>query len=113
MSVKKKESKREEKIGEALLKVALGYEVAEVTEEFAEVDGVLKLTKRKRTKKEIPPDLKAVQLLLASKGDEELSTWSDEDLEKERKRLLEELKSKEKQETKIKARGHVLDEKGK
>lgn len=113
MSVKKKESKREEKIGEALLKVALGYEVAEVTEEFAEVDGVLKLTKRKRTKKEIPPDLKAVQLLLASKGDEELSTWSDEDLEKERKRLLEELKSKEKQETKIKARGHVLDEKDK
>ena len=57
--------------------------------------------------------MKAVQLLLASKGDEELSTWSDEDLEKERKRLLEELKSKETQETKIKARGHVLDEKDK
>ena len=41
-----------EKISEALLKVALGYQVAEVTEEYAEVDGALKLTKRKKTKKE-------------------------------------------------------------
>ena len=40
-----------DKIGEALLKVALGYQVAEVTEEYAEVDGALKLTKRKKTKK--------------------------------------------------------------
>ena len=39
-----------EKISEALLKVALGYQVAEVTEEYAEVDGALKLTKRKKTK---------------------------------------------------------------
>ena len=55
-----------EKISEALLKVALGYQVAEVTEEYAEVDGALKLTKRKKTKKDVPPDLKAVQMLLAS-----------------------------------------------
>ena len=45
------EKKKEDKIGEALLKVALGYQVAEVTEEYAEVDGKLKLTKRKKTKK--------------------------------------------------------------
>ena len=109
MKVKKKENKREEKIGEALLKVALGYEVAEVTEEFAEVDGVLKLMKRKQTKKEIPPDLKAVQLLMSSKVEEELSNWSDEDLEKERIRLLEELQAKKKEKNK-KERGHGLDE---
>ena len=61
--------KREEKVGEALLKVALGCRVEEVTEEYAEVDGELKLTKRRETKKDIPPDLKAVQMLLAAKED--------------------------------------------
>ncbi len=82
------EKKKEEKIGEALLKVALGYQVAEVTEEYAEVDGKLKLTKRKKTKKDVPPDLKAVQLLLASDGDGGVGQLSDEDLEAEKARLL-------------------------
>ena len=100
----KKEVKKEEKIGEALLKVALGYEVAEVTEEFADVDGVLKLTKRKQTKKEIPPDLKAVQLLLSSKSEEEFSSWSDEELEKEKERLLEELETKKQEKKNVKSK---------
>ena len=52
---------KKDKIGEALLKVALGYQVAEVTEEYAEVDGALKLTKRKKTKKDVPPDLNAIK----------------------------------------------------
>ncbi len=103
MAEKKKEVKRkvvkrkekEEKIGDALLKVALGYQVAEVTEEYAEVDGQLKLTKRKKTKKDIPPDLKAVQLLLASKEEKGLSQWTDEELEKEKKRLLKELEDRQ------------------
>ena len=85
------QGKEEEKLSAALLKVALGYQVAEVTEEFAEVDGELKLTKRKKTKKDIPPDLKAVQLLLSSQQTEELSTWTDEELEAERRKLLLEL----------------------
>ncbi len=80
--------KKEDKIGEALLKVALGYQVAEVTEEYADVDGQLKLTKRKKTKKDIPPDLKAVQLLLASGEDCGLGELSDEALEEEKARLL-------------------------
>lgn len=80
--------KREDKIGEALLKVALGYQVAEVTEEYAEVDGTLKLTKRKKTKKDVPPDLKAVQLLLASEGGGGVEQLSDEELEAEKARLL-------------------------
>ena len=82
------ESKKEEKIGEALLKVALGYQIAEVTEEYAEVDGALKLTKRKKTKKDVPPDLKAVQMLLESDGNDEYSGWSDEELAREKERLL-------------------------
>lgn len=82
------EKKKEEKLGEALLKVALGYQLAEVTEEYAEVDGALKLTKRKKTKKDIPPDLKAVQMLLGESGAEGYAQWSEEDLEKEKQRLL-------------------------
>lgn len=80
--------KREDKIGEALLKVALGYQVAEVTEEYSEVDGTLKLTKRKKTKKDVPPDLKAVQLLLANEGGGGMEQLSDEELEAEKARLL-------------------------
>ncbi len=79
--------KTEEKLEDALLKVALGYQLAEVTEEYAEVNGELKLTKRKKTKKDVPPDLKAVQLLLSG-GSEEYGGLSDEELEMEKQRLL-------------------------
>lgn len=95
MAEKKTENK-EEKIEDALLKVALGYQISEVTEEYAEVDGELKLTKRKKTKKDVPPDLKAVQMLLATDGGEEYGGWSDEELEKEKERLLATLKMTEK-----------------
>ena len=87
MAEKKTENK-EEKIEDALLKVALGYQISEVTEEYAEVDGELKLTKRKKTKKDVPPDLKAVQLLLSADGEGDLSKLSDAELEEERQRLL-------------------------
>ncbi len=83
---------KQEKINDALLKVALGCQVAEVTEEYAEVDGELKLTKRKKTKRDIPPDLKAVQILLSSEQ-KEYATMSDEELEAERLRLLAALKA--------------------
>ncbi len=89
MSERRDMKKKQDKINDALLKVALGCKVAEVTEEYAEVDGELKLTKRKETKKDIPPDLKAVQLLLAGKEEKmEYAAMSDEELEEEKKRLL-------------------------
>jgi hypothetical protein len=94
--VEKIEEKKEDKIGEALMKVALGYQLAEVTEEYAEVDGELKLTKRKKTKKDVPPDLKAVQLLLANDSEKDIALLSDEELEKERQRLLTALREAEK-----------------
>ena len=87
--------KEQEKLGEALLKVALGFQVAEVTEEYAEVDGQLKLTKRKRTKKDVPPDLKAMQLLLSSQEQAEYSTMTEEELIAEKNRLLAALKEEE------------------
>ena len=91
-------------VSEALLKVALGCSVAEVTEEYAEVDGKLKLLKRKKTKKDIPPDLKAVQLILEKRencGD--VSAMSDEELEKEKQRLLKLLQGEAEKKKKGKA----------
>ena len=84
------ERTKRKKIGDALMKVALGCRVEEVTEEYAEVDGELRLTKRRETKKDIPPDLKAVQLLMASpeEGASDCSALSDEQLEAEKRRLL-------------------------
>lgn len=92
--------KKQERVGDALLKVALGCTIEEVTEEYAEVDGELKLTKRKEIKKDIPPDLKAVQLLLAENTEFDYTTFSDERLEEERQRLLTELKTKEEKQRK-------------
>lgn len=85
---------KQERLSDALLKVALGFQVAEVTEEFAEVDGELKLTKRRRTKKDVPPDLKAVQMLLDTQSVDYLS-MTDEELMQEKERLLAELKKSE------------------
>ena len=94
---------KDEKINAALLKVALGCRVAEVTEEYAEVDGTLKLTKRKKTKKDIPPDLKAVQMLLSADGETtDLEQMTDEELKREKKRLLVLLKETEKDENAVK-----------
>ena len=84
---------KNDKLEEALMKVALGYQVAEITEEYAEIDGALKLTKRKKTKKDIPPDLKAMQLLLGTQELSGLDGMSDEELEEEKRRLLETLQT--------------------
>lgn len=90
----KRKAKKKPSLGEALMKVATGYSVEEVTEEYAEVDGELKLMKRKETKKDVPPDLKAVQILLAG-SDGDLSKLTDEQLAKEKERLLKELAEQE------------------
>lgn len=79
----------EEQIKKAILKVALGYSLEEVTEEYGVEDGELKLIKRKETKKDIPPDLKAVKLLLEER---DYSVLTDEELEEEKQRLLKQLK---------------------
>ena len=74
---------------DAVLKVALGFSIEEITEEYDARDGELKLIKRKETKKDVPPDLKAVKMML---GESDYSALSDEELERERKRLLALLK---------------------
>ena len=49
---------------DALTKKALGYTSEEVTEEYQEGDGEITLTKRKVIKKEVPPDMTALKILL-------------------------------------------------
>lgn len=89
-----KKDAKSKKLKELLLKAAKGYKIAEVTVEYAQVDGRLQAVKRKETKKDVPGDLKALQLLLHGEEYEDSSPQhlSDEELEKEKKRLLNELK---------------------
>ena len=54
-----------------------------MVEEFSIEDGELKLVKKKVTKREFPPDIKAVKLLLEERGE-----ITDEELEEEKQRLL-------------------------
>lgn len=85
----------DEKIRAALLKVALGFRVEEVTEEFDARDGEMKLVRRRETHKDIPPDLKAAKLLMEGT---DLSSLSEEQLEEERAKLIRAL-SQEQEET--------------
>ena len=83
----------DDKVRDAVLKVALGFRVEEVTEEYGMEDGEMRLIKRRETHKDIPPDLKAVRLLLDGTN---YSAYSDEQLEAERVKLLAALEQEEK-----------------
>jgi hypothetical protein len=67
----------------------VGFDTSEVVEEFVIEDGELKLVKKKVTKRDIPPDIKAVKMLLD--GDD-CSNFTDEQLIAERDKLVEMLK---------------------
>lgn len=80
----------DEGLKKALIKCAVGFDTSEVVEEYA-VDGDgLKLVKRKVTKRDVPPDIKAVKMLLG--GEADAKEMSDEELEERRKKLIEMLK---------------------
>lgn len=72
---------------ESMLKKAVGYEAVETQEEYAVVDGELTLVKRKITRKDVPPDVSALKVLL---GDDKPEEIDREELERERKELMEE-----------------------
>ena len=75
-----------EKIKGALLERALGYDADEVVEEYGFSEGEAVLVKRKVTKKRVPPDIQAAKMLLD--GAPLLTARSDEQLQKEKERLL-------------------------
>ena len=75
----------------ALIKKALGYDYKEVVEEYVSSDeGEIKLTKKKVTKKNVPPDITAIKLLLEDMPS--ISSMTDEELLKEKERLLKLIK---------------------
>ena len=82
----------EEDVIAALKKCATGLSADEVVEEFTVEDGELKLVKKKVTRRDIPPDLKAVKMLMDEGG---IDGLSDAELEAERRRLIKLLKENE------------------
>lgn len=86
---------KNKKIKEALLNKALGYTTQEVTEEYGYTGEEFVLQKRKTSTKSYPPDLTALQMLLGKEEvNNDLSNLTDEELEKEKERLLLILKEK-------------------
>lgn len=81
----------EDDVKDALKKCAVGFGTSEVVEEFSVEDGELKLVKKKVTRRDIPPDIKAVKMLLDESG---VCSLSDGELEAERQKLCEMLKEK-------------------
>lgn len=80
-----------DEILDALKKKAKGYRAEECVEEMAIVDGRLELVKRKVSVKDIPPDVSAAKLLLEGADEPEIEL-SEEELLKERDRLMKLLK---------------------
>ena len=76
----------EDDIMGALKKCAVGLETNEVVEEFGVEDGELKLIKKKVTKRDIPPDIKAVKLLIDGSGG--VDGLTVEELEEEKQKLI-------------------------
>ncbi len=86
----------EKEILKGLLKRAKGYSYEEVSEEYAvKEDGEIALTKRKVTKKYCPPDAAALKTYMDLNPERTVEEYSDEELEKEKQRLLGLLKEQE------------------
>ena len=93
---KKTIQKSQSDIESALMKKALGYDYKEVVEEYVSgEEGEVRLTKKKVTKKNVPPDITAIKILLENQPS--VSSMSDEQLEEEKQRLLKLLKNNDKE----------------
>ena len=88
----KTEQSARKKIKKALEKKALGYDFTEVVEEYSEDGEGIKLTKKRITKKNVPPDISALKMLL-EEDVQPLSMMTDEQLKEEKERLLKLLKN--------------------
>lgn len=85
---------KEKDFKNALIKKALGYDATEVVEEYVSSDeGEVRLTKKKVTKKNVPPDITALKLLLDEQN-RPVFEMSDQELEEEKQRLLELMEGK-------------------
>lgn len=78
----------DKKLVDSLYKKAVGYTATEKTMEYSPEGD---LVKKKVTSKHYPPDISALKAYLELTSGEDLERMSDEELESEKKRLLEEL----------------------
>lgn len=87
----------DEEIVKTLIKRAKGYRYNEVQEEYSkDGDGELVMTKKKVTRKYCPPDAVALKTYMdITRGEDDVCEMSDEELEMEKKKLLESLKKDE------------------
>lgn len=76
-----------EKIKSALFKKATGFDTEEVVIEYITDNDGERVLKRKVTKKNVPPDITAIKMLLDDKNTS-FSSMTDEELIKERDRLI-------------------------
>ena len=84
-----------DKINKAIAKKAVGYNALEVVEEYQDDEGELRLTKKKVTKKHFPPDTQAAKMVMEHLPSGGIIDMTDEELEKEKQRLLKKLKEEE------------------
>ena len=86
---------------DVLYKKAKGYDVTETTVEYGfDEEGNRRVIKEKTSTKYVPPDLSAIKAYMELK-DGELYDMTDEELKKERQKLLLELKNAKKKTVKI------------
>ncbi len=90
---------QEEILKNSLLKKARGFIVEEIIEESVKSENAsnLNLVKRKVTTKEIPPDMNAIKYLmeLENLNQDKYSNLSDDELQREKIKLLKLLKEEE------------------
>lgn len=90
---------QEEILKNSLLKKARGFIVEEIIEESVKSENTsnLNLVKRKVTTKEIPPDMNAIKYLmeLENLNQDKYSNLSDDELQREKIKLLKLLKEEE------------------
>ncbi len=80
----------------ALVKKALGFDATEIVEEYvSDEQGDIRLSRKKVTTKNVPPDVTALKMLLEDDGTP-VSQMTDDELEKEKTRLLELLSKRNK-----------------
>ena len=88
----KGKSKRKNKVDktdleQALIKKALGYDATEVVEEYVGDGDEIKLSKKKVTTKNVPPDMSALKFLL-DESQKQVGEMTDQELYEEKVRLL-------------------------
>jgi hypothetical protein len=77
----------------ALRKKAKGYKAREVVDEFVvDENSAPVLSRRKVTYKDVPPDVGAVKTIAEILNDTGYKNFTTDELEKERERLLDELR---------------------